>query len=135
MTISLQYFLKDEMSKIIRFAGILILTSIYCYAVSVATHSIVNFNIIQHSDAEVEAYFETVSSTFFFHTNQTESQVNTCSNVLAQSFKYLFPFINATLKTIEHYFETKFSSYNSTSESFPVHSRKSDLIFPFQYFW
>lgn len=135
MTLSLQRFLKGDMNKIIRFAGILILTSIYCYAMSVVTYSIANFNIKHESDVEAETFVESVSSTFFFHTHPTEGQVNTFNNVLAHGFQNLFPSLHAKLKTIDHFFETKFTCYHSTFECFPLHYRKADLIFPFQYFW
>ncbi len=123
------------MNSIIRFAGLMVLATVYCYAMSIASQSIVNLNLNRNNVTEKETYFEKISPSFSLHTPQSESSTSTAVSYFFQGFKQLFPFLRSSLRTIELFFDAEFTSYNSTAEKIPVHYRKTDLLFPFQYFW
>ncbi len=123
------------MKKIIHSAGLFILAMVYCYANSVATHSIGNLNILTNWNTEEDTYLERVSTSFFFHTPLKEITSSQVQNFSAHACKNLFHFDWAKQKTIEDLFETTYSRYIWRAENFQINYRKADLIFPFQYFW
>lgn len=131
----LQRFSIEGMNRILRISGLMLLAVVYCYAMSIATQSLVNLNISNNADTEKETYFEVVSTSFSLHTSQTESSANVSISSIWQGFKQLFPFTSATLQSIELFIDAQFSQYNAIAERIPVHYRKADMLFPFQYFW
>ena len=91
-----------------------------------------------HSDIQTtkqEKYFSTIPTILSPHTSQSESSVNNFNNFPAPGFKNLFDGLWAITKTTEQFYEAVFSQYTSFSINFLIQHRKTDIIFPFHYFW
>jgi len=114
-------------------AGFLI--AIYCFAIGVVTKSLVNSDFHSNSATLHEQYFSDFSTKLFCLTSQPESSVNNYINQLVPSYKNPFNGFWAIPKITEQLFETAFSLYTNISKNFLIQHRKSDIIFPFHYFW
>lgn len=118
-----------------RILSVVFLTAIYCFAIGVVTKSVAHSNFQSNSFASQELYFSDFSTKLFCHTSQSESSVNNNINQPVPSFKNSFKGLLALAKTKELLFESVFSQYNNISRNFLIQYRKSDIIFPFHYFW
>jgi hypothetical protein len=119
----------------IRILGVVFLTAIYCFAIGVVTKSLAHSDFNINSTTSQEQYFSDFSTKLFCHTSQSESSVNNYINQPVPSFKNPFNGLWAIAKTTEQLFETAFSQYTNISRNFLIQHRKSDIIFPFHYFW
>jgi len=119
----------------IRILSVVFLTAIYCFAIGVVTKSLAHSDFNSNSTTSQEQYFSDFSTKLFCHTSQSESSVNNYINQPVPSFKNPFNGLWAISKTTEQLFETAFSQYTNISRNFLIQDRKSDIIFPFHYFW
>jgi hypothetical protein len=119
----------------IRILSIVFLTAIYCFAIGIVTKSLANSDFQNNSTTSQEQYFSDFSTNLFCHTPQSESSVTNYNNLPAPNFKNSFSGFLAITKTTEQLFETAFSQYTNISRNFLIHHRKTDIIFPFHYFW
>jgi hypothetical protein len=118
----------------VRILGVTILTVIYCFAVSV-TNLPISSDYGNHQNTEQERYLVTISNSLFCDTSQSESSVNSFNNFSLPNFKNPFSEQWATTKAREKSFETEFTQYLNFSLNFLIQHRKSNIIFPFHYFW
>jgi len=119
----------------IRILSVVFLTTIYCFAIGAVTKSFAHSDFHSNSTTSQEQYFSDFSTKLFCHTSQSESSVNNYNNQPVPSFKNPFKEFWAIAKTIEQFFETAFSQYTNISRNFLIQHRKTDIIFPFHYFW
>lgn len=120
------------MKNSIRILGATVLLAIYCFAISVVTTSL---SRSQFQKIDQDKYFSNVTSNLYFHTSPSESSVNNFTNFASPVFKNVYTGLWAIVKAIEHVSEAEFSQYTITSGNFLINYRKSDIIFPFHYFW
>jgi hypothetical protein len=71
----------------------------------------------------------------FCETSQLESSVNNYTSAPVPNFKNPTNGVWAIFKTTEQLFESTYSQYTRISRNFLIQHRKTDLIFPFHYFW
>jgi len=119
----------------IRILSVFFLTAIYCFAISVVTKSLTHSDFHSNSTTSQEQYFSDFSTKLFCHTSQSESSTNNYINQPVPSFKNPFNGLWAIAKITEQIFETAFSQYTHISRNFLIQHRKTDIIFPFHYFW
>lgn len=119
----------------IRKLGVLVLTAIYCFAIGVVTAPVIHSQNQSTKKTAQEKYFSDITSNLFFHTSPSESSVNSYTSFIAPVFKNSSVSLGAIESAKELLFEAKFSQYTILSESFLISYRKSDIIFPFHYFW
>lgn len=123
------------MKSSFRILSVVFLTAIYCFAIGVVTKSLAHSDFNNNSTTSQEQYFSDFSTKLFCHTSQSESSVNNYINQPVPSFKNPLNGLWAIAKITEQLFETAFSQYSNISRNFLIQHRKSDIIFPFHYFW
>lgn len=123
------------MKNNIRILSVVFLTAIYCFAKGVVTKSLAHSDFHSNTTTSQEQYFSDFSTKLFCHTSQSESSVNNYINQPVPSFKNPFNGLGEISKTTEQLFETAFSQYTNISRNFLIQHRKTDIIFPFHYFW
>ncbi|MBN2892969.1 MAG: hypothetical protein JXL97_13965 [Bacteroidales bacterium] len=123
------------MKNKIRILSAVVLTAIYCFAVGAVKESLTHSDFQNNSTTSQEQYFSDFSTKLFCHTSQTESSVSNINNLPAPNFKNSINELWTIAKTTEHLFETAFSQYTNISRNFLIQYRKTDIIFPFHYFW
>jgi hypothetical protein len=116
----------------IRISSVLLLAAIYCFSIGIGTKSHI-FSGLQTT--EQEKYFSAIFTILSPHTPQAESSVNNFNDFQAPGFKNLLGGLWAVIKTTEQFYESVFSQYTSFSLNVLIHHRKTDIIFPFHYFW
>lgn len=123
------------MKNTIKILSAVVLIAIYCFAINTATKSINHSNFQHNSNSTQEKYFSDLSTKFFCHTSPPESLVENYNNQPNSSFKNPFNGLWVKIKTTEQLFKTTFSQYINFSINFLIQHRKTDIIFPFHYFW
>jgi len=119
----------------IRILSVIILAAIYCFAIGADikshTHSDFN-NFMSSSHGKV---ISDISENLFCHTSSSENSVNNYSNPPQPNCQNKFTGLWAILKSNEQQYITAFSQYTTFTRTILLKHRKSDIIFPFQYFW
>ena len=123
------------MKNKIRILSAVVLTAIYCFAVGAVKESLTYSDFQSNSTTSQEQYFSDFSTKLFCLTSQTESSVSNINNLPAPNFKNSINELWTIAKTTEQLFETAFSQYTNISRNFLIQHRKTDIIFPFHYFW
>lgn len=123
------------MKNNIRILSIIFLTTTYCFAIGLVTKSLTHSDFQSNSTSSQYQYFSDFSTKLFCHTSQSENSVNNYNNLPTPSFKYPFNDLWSITKTTEQLFETAFSQYTNISRNFLIQHWKTDIIFPFHYFW
>lgn len=118
-----------------RIIAALVLTIIYCFAIVVVSNSHASTNVHGPIKSEKVNYFSEVSTNILSHTSTQESSLKKFNNFPALNFKYPFSGIWGIIKTTEDLYRCEYSQYAYASINFLIEYRKSDLIFPFHYFW
>lgn len=114
-----------------RILSVVFLIAIYCFAISVITKSFAHSDFQNKQTSSQEKIISDFSTKLFCQTSQSESSVNNFNNLPTPNFKNSFTVVKVT----EQLFETEFSQYTFFSRNILTSYRKSDLIFPFHYFW
>ena len=119
----------------VRILGVTVLAALYCFAVHIVTYSQLSSGHGNHQTTEQEQYLATVSSSLFHHTSEAERSVSNLTNFPVPNFKNLIDKLWLITQSTGRLLEAKFAQYCHFSVNFLIHFRKSDLIFPFHYFW
>lgn len=122
------------MKNNIKIVSILCFVAIYCAAIggSVKSFSPSNFDQKEISSQEnLEGY---ISTKLFCHTYLFEKAENN-TNLPVPNLKNSFIDVCGINKNLEAIFETIFSQHSDFSTNTLINHRKSDIIFPFHYFW
>ena len=120
------------MKKSIRISSVILLTALYCFTIDIETLSVIGSDIQTNKQ---ENYFLTISTLFSPYTSETENLFSNINTIPSPSFKNLHDGPWAITKTTEQCYESIFSQYTGFSINFLIHHRKTDIIFPFHYFW
>ena len=123
------------MNNRVRILWVTLLTSIYCLAVNMVTYPHISSDYGNHHTTEQEQYLTTVSSSLFSHIAPVEKSVNSFNVFSGLDFKSQADKLWSITQATGQLLEAEFSQYGRLSVNFPIHFRKSDLIFPFHYFW
>lgn len=118
-----------------RILSVMLLTAIYCFAMSVVTKSIAQDEIQHAQSSEKEECYSASLSNPFIHTSQVESLVKSVHDSSVRSFKIKFTGLSLISRITEQLSLTEFSQYINSSRNFLIQHRKADMIFPFHYFW
>lgn len=124
-------------SNSIRVFSVICLMTVYCFSIGVVANSFTysDFQSKQFSSSQ-EKIVSDFSTNLFLHASQHENSVNNLNNFPAPTFKNHSHEYWAIAKETEHLFNTEFSQYiTSFSRNILINYRKSNIIFPFQYFW
>jgi len=109
-------------------------TVLYCFAVFTVTKSVSQTDFNKHSDP-TERVISHLSAKLFTHTPYAESSVNSFNNLPAPGFKNSFTELLAGHHHLQIRIKTFYSQYKKYANCILPNNRKSDLIFPFHYFW
>lgn len=115
--------------------GVVLLTAIYCFAIGVAVTTPAHANSQIYSTTSQEEYGIDFSTKFFYHISQSEISIGNYSNQPTLNFKNPFNTLWVHAETTEQLFESIIAQYISIAKNLLINYRKSDLIFPFHYFW
>lgn len=118
-----------------RILWVTLLTAIYCLAVNTGTYSLINSDYISHQSSDQEQYLAPVSSGLFSHTAPVEKSVNIFHSFSVPDFNNQVDKLWSITQSTRKLLDAEFTQYCQFSVNFLIHFRKSDLIFPFHYFW
>ncbi len=123
------------MKNKVKILGVAFLTAVYCMAAIHVTILPKSFDVGNHQAAGQELYLANTSKSLFCHTSPSENTVSSFHNFPTPNLKKLFDQPWSTTRYSEQLFKAVFTQYCNLSLNFPVLYRKSDIIFPFHYFW
>ncbi len=124
------------MKNRVKLFGFSILTAMYCLAVSAVLPPPISAGYAHHQTTGQEQYLAVNPYSLFGHTAQTESPANSfVNNFPVPDFRKLFDKHGLVSRSIERLFASTLTQYGRFSEIFLIQPQKSDLIFPFHYFW
>lgn len=115
--------------------GVALLTVIYFFGVSFASNSHLSSDYGTQETTDQEQYQTTFSTSLFCHTSQSENLVNSFNSIAFPNFKNPFSELSGTNKAIEHFFSVAFTQYDHFLIHFLIQHRKSEILYPFHYFW
>lgn len=112
-----------------------VLIAIYGFAIKSLNNSPIHseFNI-NHASSQ-ESVISNFSKNLFCHTAPPESFVNNCNNLPTPNLKNQIVGLFAILNLKEQLIESAFSQHTHITRNILINHRKSDIIFPFHYFW
>lgn len=125
------------MKKIVKITGLLHLLVLYCFIVSIYNTGLLSAGIASrnHLSTQEGGYFPKTGAHQFDHTNKTENIVNCFSKVLSFSLKNQLNNFVICRKATELFLLNTFSEYQFYSKNIAYRFPKTDIIFPFHYFW
>jgi hypothetical protein len=123
-----------KLLRIIAFSGISIL---YCLLFGwKATEMAYSPSVYAESvGTERVSYFSEGSSRLLYHVTRLENAINLLSNIPVTSVKKAFSGFSALEEMVRQISFNKLSRYNYLSQNLLVGLQKTDIIFPFHYFW
>ena len=116
-----------------RYFGALLLTAIYCFAISFVSKSSLYASSPSGTFQEQKESFSPLTSVLLQHT--ATIAVSSSAHVSFEGFKSGVEKLCIGSVTAEVFLQSEFSQYFVFSKNLLINSRKTDLIFPFHYFW
>lgn len=123
------------MKNRVRIFGVILLTAIYSLVVCFVNNTIYSSDNNSVKTSSQEVYFSTNTFDYLCHTTQSESFVNSISNLTAASLKNIVNGFSVTIKINEQLSDSQFAKYSYNTLNILVIYCKADIIFPFDYFW
>lgn len=123
------------MKKVGKIVGIVFFTTLYGFFIFLASGIQPVFSSASQAAKEKKNKEATVSISHFYPAGESESAENTFNFSVLPNFKIAFPNFWAITKTSEQFMANKFRQYAAVLKYFPIQFNKTDIIFPFQYFW
>ena len=124
-----------NMKGSIRLHGVVLLTMLYCFAIGTINISPAYPGFQDNESASEIEQISAWSSKLYCQISPSENSINNINNLPVKPLKTQFAGFWAILKVTNHLFETELSQYSTLARNVLIKFRKSDLIFPFQYFW
>ena len=121
------------MKKALKHSGLILLTAIYCFALSLVGNSSYHNGFDGNFGNKEQKYSLNASSNIFWHTSETS--VNSQSKIPVVGFKNLIDDYNTIITSKGQFLKTCFSHFERSSISFLINLRNSELLFPFHTFW
>jgi hypothetical protein len=123
------------MKNSFRIFSVFFLLAIYCFAVSIASNLPTDSTLTNHQSSEQKQYFASSSANLFYHTEQqAECSINNFERLSFPDFKD-YKSSSLIIKASAQLFKTELLPYYNFSKTFLIKYRKTDIIFPFHYFW
>ncbi len=120
------------MKGLMRVFAIAVLALVYCLEVgSVYNHSTQKFSNHSNNENVVTA----ASVNLLGSSSNSENLILSFNNSFSIAVKDLFKSYIAKVKITQQIFAKEFTQYTFISKNFQILFRKTDLIFPFNYFW
>jgi hypothetical protein len=123
-----------SMNKTFKILLVLIITTLYCFVISAVNHSFIDSEYNKLITSQHKNTYSDFSNTHFYHTFQTESSVSN-NSLPSTNLKNQFFSFWAIHKTHEQVIKSEYLQYVLREKNNLIHYRKSDIIFPFHYFW
>jgi hypothetical protein len=114
---------------------VLLLVAIYVFAIGVSARSYPPQGSHVSSSYQQQTSFSAVQSTLYDHTTQADISGYGVNILPIKEFKNQFEKLIAISSAFEFLIETESSQYTKFSINLLINYRKTDLIFPFHYFW
>lgn len=125
------------MKNQIRFFGATLIMAIYCIAVSATMDAPVFPDQAARLDSSihVDRNHPVVLNTLYNHSSFFESTLHGQNNLPARNFENPFVKLWASARVTENLLKAVFTQYTFIFGYSPLQLRKTDIIFPFHYFW
>ena len=118
----------------IRITGIVLISLLYCYSIGMVNGYSTN-PISKKVETTNQVFYSSADSVSkFYDISQTKTSVNTFNN-LPSPIKNEFNNIWSVLKYAEQFVFTKITQHLIPATDFLILFQKTDIIFPFNYFW
>lgn len=116
-------------------AGIVLVTAIYCVAMGLVSHTAAASNHRYISSTEQEKFQDDFSTKLLSQPSQSVNSILQYNNHSNPTFKSQVIGFGVLEQTTEYLYQSRFLQYTLFTTNLRINRRKSDLIFPFQYFW
>ncbi|AVI51125.1 hypothetical protein C5O00_08035 [Pukyongia salina] len=123
------------MKDSVKHFGALILTAIYCFAVSIAANVPLNTEFQNNLNSGQEHNFAPTSHNLLSHTVQSEFSVEIVGIDPAPDTYDNTHNDTSLYNSKESVLSAEFTQYNNYSVNFLIQQRKADLLFPYHFFW
>ncbi|MDD3875796.1 MAG: hypothetical protein PHT69_04190 [Bacteroidales bacterium] len=115
--------------------GATFLTIIYCFAIGFVVNSHTVSDIQVNFNTEYADFLSTISTKISSPDSQSESTVNNFNNLPVPGIKIQWNELWTLCETYGHLFKRKYSQYTFLYRNFYIGFCKTNIIFPFHYFW
>lgn len=124
------------MNKFVKICYTAFLLSLYILVIGLYSSNAVKINTSSYNNQTENTQFSArINAVIFFHTPQIESLVNVFNNLPSPNFKNsIFKLVKCNA-IAQHFLNTSFSKYQFFSINILLSFFKTDIIFPFHYFW
>jgi hypothetical protein len=119
----------------LKILGVYFLTAIYCFAILFVTIKYVQTSFLTKSSVSHEQYFSDISAKLFSHTPKSENKFSNKVDFPNSTPKKNFGENGILFRQRSHLFDLRFKQYTNLLNKILIHTRKSDFLFPFHYFW
>jgi hypothetical protein len=123
------------MKRMIKVLGVYFLTAIYCIAILIFTNNYIHTAFPSKSTVSNEQYFTDISAKLLNHTPKSENNISNKDNLPNSISKKNFEENGNLLNKQSNLFDLRFKQYSNLLNKILIHTRKSDFLFPFHYFW
>ena len=123
------------MKRMIKVLGVYFLTAIYCIAILIVTNNYFHTAFPSKSTVSNEQYFTDISAKLLNHTPKSENNISNKDNLPNSISKKNFEENGNLLNKQSNLFDLRFKQYSNLLNKILIHTRKSDFLFPFHYFW
>jgi hypothetical protein len=120
--------------RFLKTSAVLSISVLYCFIISLYSGNTLNSSAFSKSTG-TEFSASEVSSNLFCHTEQTESVTSVYNQVSRTSLKNAFNQFSACSGAAAKLLFKSYLPYFYISKNIVVRFNKTDIIFPFQYFW
>lgn len=107
----------------------------YCFSISAIAISVTQSDTHCYIDNSEKNFYTYFSKSNFFNTSHPTTNVTNPHIQPIPSFKKTYDGFRSVTVVIERLLETEFNQYSQFCRSLLVRHRKTDIIFPFHYFW
>ncbi|MDO6518860.1 hypothetical protein [Zobellia uliginosa] len=121
------------MKSVKKVFGLFVLTAIYCCAIGMGLNTDQTLSAENQSHSPKES-ISSVSAKLYCHTSESETTIDGPSSNSADWLEGPGKVLGY-FKASERTFESKITQYTRFSKNLLISYRKTDIIFPFHYFW
>ena len=119
----------------IRIIGSVLISLLYCYSTGMVNGYSTN-PFSKKVEASNQVFYSSADSVSkFYDISQTKTSVNTFNNNLPSPIKNEFNKIWSVIKYAEQFVLAKITLHFIPDSDFLIPFQKTDIIFPFNYFW
>ncbi|OJV44887.1 MAG: hypothetical protein BGO29_08180 [Bacteroidales bacterium 36-12] len=123
------------MKSSVRIICTVLLTVLYCYTSCVFTKSFTKSDFQDYPVSVQETIISDFSSKLFSHNIQSETSLINTNNFTPVKIKNSITGFWAIIKTTKQIFNIEITQNLTFSQNILINYKKTDLIFPFNYFW